>query len=244
MINTISLSTDHRYIYLIDKSNCSKFRIDKGKGALVSTLRHQLTVACALDVPKEGVEQKITLNKKDRQWQFFFVPGTESLTIIGTSDIQGGLQEEGSIQIIGTSDIQGGLKEDDVEDEDDDIEVIGSSDIHGSATAEKEFKTRTTSRSVSPTDRNQIIGTSDIQGGRHQAIDPNKKVAKTSRGTIRELATRKATTVKKTNIPARVQEEEKPIITYKVRLEGRIIHIYTNKAGNIEVRSMMTHVRS
>lgn len=214
MINTVSLSTDHKYIYLIDKANCSKFRIDKGKGVLISTLRHQVTVVCALDVPKKGIIDRKVLSMENRQWQFFFTPQSESLSIIGTTDIMGNLQEE------------------------EDIEEIGSTDIETSLSAEQEFKTKLVSKSVSSNSK-AIIGTTDIMGNLKKESSETKSLPKTPKGSIKDLLSGKKT---QTNLPSRTaattkQQAEKPVIVYRVKLEGRIIHVFT-RAGKIEVRSL------
>ena len=100
MINTITLSSDMKTLYLIDNGRAIDFPIDEKHGILIGTINGQITVATALSQTEEqggndtgdtrmvpAVPEIIKLPAKEAQWTMVYRKETALIGIIGTADI-------------------------------------------------------------------------------------------------------------------------------------------------------------
>ena len=102
MVNTITLSSDMKSLYLIDNGRAIEFNLTSSKGILVGTLNGQLTVATAADgsatddkseataPPNNGDNngrKGIKVATKNSQWTATYYATTQSLFFIGAIEI-------------------------------------------------------------------------------------------------------------------------------------------------------------
>lgn len=109
MLNSISLSSDMKTLYLIDNGRAISYDLEAGNGVLIGALGEQLVVASALtpveNVPTTGgsaansraTANKISLpTKAGNQWTLTYTRSTRTLSVIGITDIDIGLRTSGS----------------------------------------------------------------------------------------------------------------------------------------------------
>ena len=93
MVNTITLSTDMKTLYLIDDERAIPFDLTKGNGVLVGTLFGQITVATAISSKgtpggKGTKMNEKTLELKGSQWTLMYNSPNELLHVIGEVEIE------------------------------------------------------------------------------------------------------------------------------------------------------------
>ncbi len=93
MVNTITLSSDMKTLYLIDDERAIPFDLTNGNGVLIGTFLGQVTVATAVVDTKDSSGGKGS-NPKDRviklkgnQWTMMYNPELELLHNVGEVDI-------------------------------------------------------------------------------------------------------------------------------------------------------------
>jgi hypothetical protein len=109
MINTITLSSDMKTLYLIDNGRAIGFPIDTDNGVLIGSLRGQIVVATALTTDEEegggasgsGAERKPAVNQevikvgvKSKQWTFTYNKRVGMMSIIGATEIDSSFRNE------------------------------------------------------------------------------------------------------------------------------------------------------
>lgn len=111
MINTITLSSDMKTLFLIDDGRAIAFPLDTDNGVLIAAIRGQIVVATALSQDEEeggGAEggevegerakpstaEIIKLPVDKNQWTFVYRKSTAKVGIIGTVDIDATFREE------------------------------------------------------------------------------------------------------------------------------------------------------
>jgi len=106
MLNSITLSSDMKTLYLIDNGRAISYSLESGNGVLIGALKDQLVVASAL-VPTEenptpdgggsatsrAADTKLRLNTTGKnQWTLTYNRPNRTLSIIGVGDIDIGLR--------------------------------------------------------------------------------------------------------------------------------------------------------
>jgi len=89
MLNSIALSSDQQFLFLIDNGDAIAFPLDEENGVLIGLLGEQLTASSAPDAtPSQAVQLPFTLNTTEAQWQLMFTPETNVLHIIGKIKVE------------------------------------------------------------------------------------------------------------------------------------------------------------
>ncbi|NUO03396.1 MAG: hypothetical protein HUU01_22520 [Saprospiraceae bacterium] len=102
MLNSITLSSDMKTLYLIDNGRAISYSLEAGNGILIGALKEQLVVASALTpidetpIPDGGdatagraANPKLRLNTTGQnQWTFTYNRPNRKLTVIGVGDIE------------------------------------------------------------------------------------------------------------------------------------------------------------
>jgi hypothetical protein len=109
MINTITLSSDMKTLFLIDNGRAIGFPIDTENGVLIGSFRGQIAVATALTQDEEegggtsgdGAERKPTVNQRvikvgliSKQWTFTYNKRVGMMSIIGATEIDSSFRNE------------------------------------------------------------------------------------------------------------------------------------------------------
>lgn len=108
-VNSITLSTDMRTVYLIDRDRAAKFLLDSDEGVFIGLLRKQLAVVTAPEAPPEVKPDEVatldnpSLEGKKRlllpvprnQWTLLYNDPTRSLGVIGATDVTLGVAVPG-----------------------------------------------------------------------------------------------------------------------------------------------------
>lgn len=109
MINTITLSSDMKTLFLIDDGRAVGFPIDTDNGVLIGSIRGQIVVATALSKDEEegggaegdGAERKpaaseeqIRVETKSKQWTFTYNKRVGMMSIIGATEIDSSFRNE------------------------------------------------------------------------------------------------------------------------------------------------------
>jgi hypothetical protein len=104
MLNSITLSSDMKMLYLIDNGRAISYSLESGNGILIGALKEQLVVASALTpieeppVPDGGASSraadlKLRLNTTGKnQWTLTYNRPNKTLSVIGVGDIEIGLR--------------------------------------------------------------------------------------------------------------------------------------------------------
>jgi hypothetical protein len=143
MLNSIALSSDQDFIFLIDDGDAVAYSLEDGDGVVIGLLGDQLTAATAHS--GSATQLPFAMNTATTQWQLMFIPDSKTLYIFGVP--KSGLEEEdprsiGSTDIdpgrsIGSTDIDPGrsIGSTDI----DPGRTIGSTDIDPGLTGDDEF---------------------------------------------------------------------------------------------------------
>ncbi len=109
MINTITLSSDMKTLFLIDNGRAIGFPIDTENGVLIGSFRGQIAVATALTADEEegggtsgdGAERKPAVNQsvikvgiKSKQWTFTYNKRAGMMSIIGATEIDSSFRND------------------------------------------------------------------------------------------------------------------------------------------------------
>lgn len=142
MLNSIALSTDQEFLFLIDDGDAVAYPLDEGEGVVIGLLGDQLTAATAHS--GAFAELPFTLNTATHQWQIMYISEIKTLHIVGVPKDGFEIEEErtiGSTDIdpgrsIGSTDIDPGrsIGSTDI----DPGRTIGSTDIDPGLTGEEE----------------------------------------------------------------------------------------------------------
>lgn len=106
MLNSITLSSDMKTLYLIDNGRAISYSLESGNGVLIGALKDQLVVASALTPVEEtptpdgsgtaasrAANTKLKLNTTGKnQWTFTYNKPNRTLSVIGIGDIEIGLR--------------------------------------------------------------------------------------------------------------------------------------------------------
>jgi hypothetical protein len=111
MVNSVTLSSDMKTLFLIDNGRAISFPLDIDKGILIGTLKGQITVATGFEVVREtegeslpgtGEVEPVTLSATrghpqmpsrfvvpitGNQWTVAFIAKHEALAVVGATDI-------------------------------------------------------------------------------------------------------------------------------------------------------------
>lgn len=106
MLNSITLSSDMKTLYLIDNGRAISYSLESGNGVLIGALKDQLVVASALTPVEEtptpdgggtaasrAANTKLKLNTTGKnQWTLTYNRPNRTLSVIGVGDIDIGLR--------------------------------------------------------------------------------------------------------------------------------------------------------
>jgi len=102
MLNSITLSSDMKTLYLIDNGRAISYSLESGNGILIGALKDQLVVASALTPMEENptpdgggttgsraADTKLRLNTTGQnQWTLTYNRPNKTLSVIGIGDIE------------------------------------------------------------------------------------------------------------------------------------------------------------
>ena len=113
MVNNICLSTDMKILYLIDDGRAIAFPLDERKGILIGTLKGQLSVATAFELPTAPHEsadleeltssrsgatnlvmsassdkRQVKLSTAKTAWSAVFHPTRLTLSLVGATEVE------------------------------------------------------------------------------------------------------------------------------------------------------------
>ena len=110
MINTITLSSDMKTLFLIDDNRAVSFPIDTDNGVLIGSLKGQIVVATALTTDEEEQggttgdtpdgrrpavgQETIKVGVQSKQWTFTYNKRTGIMSIIGATEIDSSFRSE------------------------------------------------------------------------------------------------------------------------------------------------------
>lgn len=100
MLNSITLSSDMKMIYLIDNHRAIEFSLETDEGVIIGEMQGQLAVVSAIgstgdDRTKERrVISAKKLPLKNTQWTMSFNGGSKIMAIIGATDIDIGIADQ------------------------------------------------------------------------------------------------------------------------------------------------------
>jgi hypothetical protein len=103
MLNSIALSSDQDFIFLIDDGDAVAYSLEDGDGVVIGLLGDQLTAATAHN--GSATQLPFTMDTATMQWQLMYIPESKTLYIFGVP--KGGF-EEGDPRSIGSTDIDPG----------------------------------------------------------------------------------------------------------------------------------------
>ncbi len=112
MINTITLSSEMDILFLVDNGRAIDFPLDNKNGVLVGTLRGQITVATAFELPKEPSgndpegPKKLVLPIPRFQWTFTYNKPSRSFITVGATDVNFGAVPPNPDNKIGRGEIE------------------------------------------------------------------------------------------------------------------------------------------
>ncbi len=106
MLNSITLSSDMKTLYLIDNGRAISYSLESGNGILIGALKDQLVVASALAPIEENptpdgggalagraANTRLTLNTTGKnQWTLSYNQTNRTLSVVGVGDIDIGLR--------------------------------------------------------------------------------------------------------------------------------------------------------
>lgn len=106
MLNSITLSSDMKTLYLIDNGRAISYSLESGNGILIGALKEQLVVASALvpieenptpdgggSATRRAADVKLRLNTTGKnQWTLTYNRPNKTLSVIGVGDIEIGLR--------------------------------------------------------------------------------------------------------------------------------------------------------
>ena len=95
LTNTLTFSTDMEALFVVDNGKVSSYDLTHPNGIFIGTVRGQVTAGTAERVPEESdVVQKVTLNLQKAHWTVAYRRPTQTLNVIGATDIDLGLMSD------------------------------------------------------------------------------------------------------------------------------------------------------
>ncbi len=93
--NTITFSSDMESLFIVDDGKASSFNLSHPNGVIVGTLRGQVVAGTAESAPDDSeVLQKVVISLQRAQWTAFYRRPTQTLNVIGATDIDLGLMAD------------------------------------------------------------------------------------------------------------------------------------------------------
>ncbi len=94
MVNTVAFSTDMRTFFLIDEGRAFSFPLDSDTGVYIGVLKGQITAVSTIESDSSSTEKRgkvLKLTTAGAQWTVFYNRRSQSLAIIGATDIDSSL---------------------------------------------------------------------------------------------------------------------------------------------------------
>ena len=97
--NTIAISSDMESLFVIDSGNVLEFNLSNPNGVLIGALRGQVVAITADKLPADAeIVNKVVLPLKGAQWTTFYRRPTQTLHVIGATDIDLSFTESSDIK--------------------------------------------------------------------------------------------------------------------------------------------------
>ncbi len=97
--NTLALSSDMELLYVIDSGKVLEFKLSHPNGIFIGTLRGQVVATTAEKLPADTeIVNKVVLPLKGAQWTTFYRQPTQTLYVIGATDIDLSFTESSDIK--------------------------------------------------------------------------------------------------------------------------------------------------
>lgn len=90
MINSLTLSSDMKTLYLIDNGRCIDFPLDNKKGIVIGTLLGQVTVVSAIEPIADNATKSASLTRlpvDGNVWTLAYLPKQQASAVIGATEI-------------------------------------------------------------------------------------------------------------------------------------------------------------
>lgn len=90
MINSLTLSSDMKTLYLIDNGRCIDFPLDTKRGVIIGTLLGQVTVVSAIEPVADNAVKAVGLTRlpvDGNVWTLAYLPKQQASAVIGATEI-------------------------------------------------------------------------------------------------------------------------------------------------------------